>query len=198
MVGQFTGMVVRCFDGAERTVDDASCKTTSQWLDEARNFCDGHCSGDVSCEERVRKDKDSDVIRSVGTNDVKFKVLGSDSTYGASKQKVAMRLSVSTDGGGTWSDLYGARAVDGSEEETIYNVPSTRAILLRMNGRYSWLFNKTYRSDDKSGHIVALRAGDTVPKALKAKKRKDLPLPPVGHDRQWHSRHRRERSALPR
>ncbi len=95
---------------------------------------------------------------------MKIKVLGSAITYGAGGPKVDVRVSASVDAGEAWSDLFSGKAVVGNETQTLTNLPDGTPITLRFNGRYSWLFNKTYTSNANDGHTYALKNGDTLPK----------------------------------
>ncbi len=100
---------------------------------------------------------------SVGTSDINVKVLGSEITYGANGPDIPVRVSASLNGGIDWSDLYSGNAITGGEQQVFSNIAHNTPIALRFNGRYSWLFNKTYRSDVKDGHVIILRNGDSVP-----------------------------------
>lgn len=114
-----------------------------------------------SCDVRFALDGTN--LLSQGTNDVKLKVLGSQITYGVNGPKVAVRVSASTDGGINFTDLYTGKNIDGGEEQTVANQPSGTSLVLKFNGRYSWVFNRTYRSDIDDGHVIMLRNGDTPP-----------------------------------
>ncbi len=115
---------------------------------------------DPPCDTRFSL-KNGD-IETVGTNDVKVRVLGSAITYGAGGPKIDVRLSASLDGS-TWSDLFGGKAVSGNEQSTFENLPTETPLLFRFNGRYSWLFNKTFQSNAKDGHVIVLKNGDKAP-----------------------------------
>ncbi len=102
-------------------------------------------------------------VKTVGTVDLTLKVLGSEITYGAGGPPVQVRLAASIDDGDTWSDLFGGNPVSTNDTVTFENLPEGTPVSLRFNGRYSWLFNKTYRSDDSDGHVLILRDGDKPP-----------------------------------
>lgn len=119
--------------------------------------------GDLPCDIRFTLDQDEGDVTVAGTNDIVVKVLGSQVTYGAGGPTVAVRVSASTDGGSTWADLYGGQPVTSNVTETISNVPGSSKLVLRFNGRYSWLFNKTYQSDGRDGHVYVLKDGDLPP-----------------------------------
>ncbi|MBU2259845.1 type II secretion system GspH family protein [Patescibacteria group bacterium] len=114
------------------------------------------------CEDRFTVANDG-TIETTGSVDVTFKALGAAITYGASGPEIAVTVKASTDGGNAWVDLFGGDDIDGGEQQTITNLPSGSNILLRINGRYRWLFNKNYTSNDQSGHIEVLRNGDSPP-----------------------------------
>lgn len=122
---------------------------------------DGTIGDDPSCD--LRFSVASDEVKTVGTNDVKIKVLGSEITYGAGGPSIPVRVSVSTNGGKAWNDLFNGRAIEAGDLQTLANLPSNTSIRLRFNGRYSWLFNKTFTSNARDGHTVILRNGDTPP-----------------------------------
>ncbi len=123
---------------------------------------DGDVGGaDVPCDVRFSL-KDGSNIETVGTNDIKVRVLGSAITYGAGGPKIDVRLSASFDGT-EWTDLFGGKAVSGNEQVTFNNLPTETPFLLKFNGRYSWLFNKTFKSNARDGHVIILRNGDKAP-----------------------------------
>jgi hypothetical protein len=123
----------------------------------------GGSGGDgYSCATRYELHGKSGLV-SAGTNDVNIKVLGSDITYGAGGPRIPVRVSASFVNGAEWTDLFDGRNVTGGEQQTFTNVSHNTPISLKFNGRYSWLFNKTYRSDVNDGHVLILRKGDNVP-----------------------------------
>jgi hypothetical protein len=127
---------------------------------------DGPTSGDddpgPSCNTQFYLDKNN-IVKNIGTNDIKVKLLGSQITYGAGGPKIDVRVSASFNSGSAWQDLYNGKAVQGGELQTFANIASGTPFALQFNGRYSWLFNKTYRSDSKDGHVIILKNGDTPP-----------------------------------
>ncbi|MCF7844462.1 MAG: hypothetical protein K9M03_01360 [Kiritimatiellales bacterium] len=114
------------------------------------------------CEDRFTVSNNG-TIETTGSVDVTFKALGAAITYGAGGPEIAVTVKASTNGGNTWVDLFGGNDIDGGEQQTISNLPSGSNILLEINGRYRWLFNKNYTSNDQSGHIEVLRNGDDPP-----------------------------------
>ena len=115
-----------------------------------------------SCEDRFAVADDGQITTTGNVNAV-FTVLGSQITYGAGGPEVQVHVDVSTNGGTTWMSLFNGADVDGGETETVSNIPNGSQVLLRVNGRYSWLFNKTYISNNSDGHIEVLRNGDLPP-----------------------------------
>jgi hypothetical protein len=120
-------------------------------------------STEPSCDQHFSFDAAHNEITTVGTNDVKIKVLGSDIAYGVGGPKIPVRMSLSMDSSKTWGDLFSGRGVETDDLQTITNLPSNTSIRLQFNGRYSWLFNKTFASNGSDGHTVILRNGDALP-----------------------------------
>lgn len=119
-------------------------------------------AGGTACEDRFTVAANG-TLETTGSVHATFKALGSQITYGAGGPEVLVTAEVSTNGGSTWSSLFGGAEIDGGEEQTVNSLSSGQQILVRVNGRYGWLFNKTYTSNDNSGHIEVLRNGDTPP-----------------------------------
>lgn len=123
---------------------------------------DDDSSGPPTCEDRFSVSSNG-TIATTGTVSMTAKALGAEITYGAGGPEVQVRAHVSTDGGSTWNMLFNGAEIDGGEEQTLYNITSDSQVVVKINGRYGWLFNKTYTSNDNSGHIEVLRNGDTPP-----------------------------------
>lgn len=104
-------------------------------------------------------------VQTTGTVDAAVKVLGSQVSEGAGGGSAKVVVSVSTDEGETWTSLFDGKAVKGGEEETVQNLPSGTKLLIRVNGRHSWLFNRTFHSNNSEGHMLVLRNGRLVPSA---------------------------------
>ncbi|MDD5026770.1 MAG: thrombospondin type 3 repeat-containing protein [Candidatus Peribacteraceae bacterium] len=117
---------------------------------------------DADCQDRfvVRSDGS---VETTGTVDVTFKALGSAITLGSNGPAIKVRVSASTDAGKSWIDLFGGKDIVGGEMQTIENLPSGTSIAIKSVGRYAWLFNKTYKSNDQTGHVQVLRNGDPAP-----------------------------------
>ena len=130
--------------------------------DDGGGGTDGGGTTDPTCEDRFTVGADG-AITTTGNVNATFEVLGSEITYGAGGPEVQVRIHASTNGGITWIPLFNEADVDGGETQTISNIPNGSQVLLKVNGRYSWLFNRTYESNDSDGHIEVLRNGDTPP-----------------------------------
>ena len=137
----------------------------------------GNTQGGTACEDRFSVSENG-TVTTTGNVNATFTVLGSEITYGAGGPEVQVRVEASIDGGSTWTSLFGGQDVDGGEQQTLLSLPSGSQVLVRVNGRYSWLFNKTYQSNDnsdrKDGHVVALRNGDAPPEYQAFDNQQDL------------------------
>ena len=126
------------------------------------NDDDDDDDSDPTCEDRFSVASDG-TIKTTGTVSMTAKALGAEITYGAGGPEVQVRAHVSTNGGETWNALFNGAEIDGGEVQTLSNITSNEQVVVKINGRYGWLFNKTYYSNDNSGHIAVLRNGDTPP-----------------------------------
>ena len=115
----------------------------------------------TACEDRFYVTGDGDIL-TTGTVSASFRVLGSQITYGAGGPEVDVTVSAATDGK-TWQPLFGGVDVDGGESETWSNLTSGTRLTLKVQGKYSWMFNRTYLSNDSTGHVQILRKGDKAP-----------------------------------
>ncbi len=129
----------------------------------------------VPCYLRFSVNQDTGTLGTIGTNDVTVRVLDASGTYGDKGPALSVTASVSTDNGTTWSAMNAGRALKGGEITSIDNLAQGKKIVLNIQGRYSWLFSKTFRSDAGDGHIVILRSGDALPAYTKLKNRSLLP-----------------------
>ena len=100
-------------------------------------------------------------------------------TFGAGGPAIPVHACYSANNGSSWSPLFGGNgncngngnaygnAVEpnGTDTKTV-SVNSDAKLILKVNGRYSkngWLaFSQTFVSNDKTGHIIFLRNGDTL------------------------------------
>ena len=119
-------------------------------------------SSEPTCEDQFTV-KDDGTIQTTGTVDATVKVLGSAVTYGTGGPDVKVRVSASTDGGQTWISLFDDKNVSGGEQQVLRNLPSGTKLLFKVNGRHSWLFNRTFQSNDSGGHMLVLRNGSALP-----------------------------------
>ena len=121
----------------------------------------------------------SGTITTTATSNVTFKNWLSQITFGAGGPVVSVHACYSTDGGSSFSGLYGgngnckgngnaygnAVTPAGTDTKTV-SIASGKNVVLRVLGRYkqqNWLaFNQLFDSDDGSGHIQMLRNGDTL------------------------------------
>jgi len=122
----------------------------------------GGSNGEPTCEDRFSVAADG-TITTTGTVSATVKALGAEITYGTNGPEVQVSADISTDGGQTWNDLFDDAEIDGGEIQTIDGLSSDQQLIVKVNGRYGWLFNKTYTSNDGSGHIEVLRNGDDPP-----------------------------------
>ncbi len=118
--------------------------------------------GVITCEDRFSVAADG-TIQTTGTVTATIEALGAEITYGSGGPEIQVTADISTDGGDTWNDLFNNAEIDGGEQQTISGLGSDQQILIKVQGRYGWLFNKTYTSNDESGHIEVLRNGDDPP-----------------------------------
>ncbi|MDD5041083.1 MAG: hypothetical protein PHX87_00165 [Candidatus Peribacteraceae bacterium] len=121
-------------------------------------------SSAATCEDTFALLPDG-TVQTTGTVDAAVKVLGSQVSEGAGGGSAKVVVSVSTDEGDTWVPLFNGKAVKGGEEETVQNLPSGTKLLVRVNGRHSWLFNRTFQSNNAEGHMFILKNGHLVPSA---------------------------------
>ncbi len=130
----------------------------------------GSCAFTVAADQSV----------SVATaSSLTFTNMLSQITFGAGGPVVPVHVCYSSNGGTSWSPLFGgvgnckgngaaygnAVQPSGTDVKTVsVNAGSTIAVLV--NGQYKqskWLsFNQTYSSNDQTGHIILLRNGDTL------------------------------------
>ena len=95
--------------------------------------------------------------------DISFRALGSHVTYGKGGPEIEVRLNVSTDGGSTWRSLFGFKDIDGGEDDYLTDIPSGSTIILKAEGRRSWLFRQQTQAGDGSGRIKIFRRKQSDP-----------------------------------
>ncbi|MFH1443993.1 MAG: hypothetical protein ABIG34_01215 [Candidatus Peregrinibacteria bacterium] len=126
---------------------------------------DDSSSSEATCEDAFTLLPDG-TVETAGTVDATITVLGSQVGEGAGGRAAKVIVSVSTDEGDTWVPLFNGKSVSGGEEEVIQNLPSGTKLLVQVNGRHSWLFNRTFRSNNSAGHMLVLRNGHLLPTTL--------------------------------
>ncbi|MBU0458752.1 thrombospondin type 3 repeat-containing protein [Patescibacteria group bacterium] len=97
---------------------------------------------------------------------VTFSTLGSYARHGKNGPEIQVRLSASVDGGQTWRTLYNYHDIDGGESQSFANVPTGNKIMLKVEGRYGWVFKKNVQLKDGSGRMKIFRSGDDVPQLV--------------------------------
>lgn len=126
----------------------------------------------VACTDRFSVDDDG-TIEAAGTVDATFTVLGTGRKD--DDQETSVKFSASDDDGDTWSDLFEGTDVDGGKSHVKKNITAGKKIVFKVHGSRGWLFDKTFRSNDRSGHIRVLRKGDKVPDNAFFKNRDGIP-----------------------
>ncbi len=94
---------------------------------------------------------------------VTFTALGAAITYGAGGPEIGVYAWASLDGGLNWTELFDGAEIDGEEEQAFENVGTNTDIMIKVRGKYSNKFDATYRTDDRSGHVILLKDGDEPP-----------------------------------
>ncbi|MBD3241254.1 MAG: hypothetical protein GF331_11760, partial [Chitinivibrionales bacterium] len=98
---------------------------------------------------------------------VTFRALGSEITYGAGGPEIQVYVWASLNGGLSWTALFDGDDIDGGESQTFENVGKDADIMLKVRAYYRkghrTYYDKTYRSNDRSGHIYLLKDGDNPP-----------------------------------
>ncbi len=98
---------------------------------------------------------------------VTFRALGSAITYGAGGPEIEVYAWASLNGGLSWIELYDGHDIDGGESETFEDIGPDSDIMLKVRAYYRrgrrTYYDKTYRSNDRSGHIYLLENGDNPP-----------------------------------
>jgi type II secretory pathway pseudopilin PulG len=131
--------------------------------------------GNIPCYIRFALDPTGGTLMTAGTNDITVKVLNANGTYGAGGPAIRVRGSVSLDNGTNWTTMNNGEVLSGGEELRMTNVMQGTPLAIKIEGRYSWLFNKTVRSDEQNGRIIVLRNGDQLPAYAALQNRTTLP-----------------------
>lgn len=119
-----------------------------------------------SCTDRFSIEEDGTIV-TTGTVSLAVTALGSAITYGENGPEVNVYGNYSKNGGEKWYKLWNGADTDGGESQTITEIAGGSEVLVKVQGYFKqrgWLtFDRTYRSDDESGHVVLLRDGAPVP-----------------------------------
>lgn len=116
-----------------------------------------------TCDDTLLVDTSTNTLTTNVISDMTVTILGSAITYGPSGPRVDVKVEMSTDGGATWQYLNGGSAITGNSVQIFSDVLEGSDIVFRVNGRYSWLFNKTHTSNVKDDHTYILQNGDALP-----------------------------------
>lgn len=98
-----------------------------------------------------------------------YSVLGSQITYGSGGPDIDVTAEYSVNKGKKWTKLFGGSAINGNGGETsvVTGLKNGTKLTTHFNAyfkRRGWLtYDKTYATDDTSGHIKILRNGDLPP-----------------------------------
>ena len=99
--------------------------------------------------------------------DCRFQVLGSAITYGAGGPEVPVYAWVSINGGSSYTEMNGGKAVGGGENLYLTDVPDPSQIAVKgralyKKGSHTYLDSTRY-SNASDPHVAVLKSGDTVP-----------------------------------
>lgn len=145
------------------SMDAGASESSSVGSDDAVGEGDaGGSSSEATCEDAFTILPDG-TVQTTGTVDATIKVLGSQVSDGAGGKSAKVIVSLSTDDGETWTPLFDGKAVKGGEQTIIQNLPSGTHLVLKVNGRHSLLFNRTFVSNNAAGHMLVLRNGSGLP-----------------------------------
>jgi Tfp pilus assembly major pilin PilA len=120
----------------------------------------------ATCADRFSVAADG-TITTTGTVSVTYKVLGSAITYGSGGPEVNVYVSRKNTGNPGYTDLFSGADVDGGEQQIVSGYSNGSQAIVKVRGYFKqkgWLtFDKTYASNDGSGHFYILRNGDPIP-----------------------------------
>jgi hypothetical protein len=98
---------------------------------------------------------------------VTYKVIGTAITYGTGGPTIPVYVSASTDKGNNYTNLFSGGSISAGQTQTISGVSNGSQVVTKIKGYFKqrgWLtFSATYYSNDKTGHILSLRNGDSLP-----------------------------------
>ncbi len=121
---------------------------------------------EAGCPDRFTIEPDGTIV-TTGDLTITYRVSGADITYGQGGPEIAVTLKYSKNGGNSYSNLFSGNDVDGGESQTTNQITAGAEIVTSFRGYYKkqgWLtFDKTYYTNDESGHVIALQDGDPLP-----------------------------------
>lgn len=145
-----------CYYTTDDTIENQEESDNGAAEEKLNNDC-------FTCEDTLLVDTSTNTLTTKGISDMTVSILGSAITYGPSGPRVDVTVEMSMDGGTTWQYLNGGSAIAGNATQIFSDVLEDSNIVFRVNGRYSWLFNKTYTSNVKDDHTYILQDGDSLP-----------------------------------
>jgi hypothetical protein len=120
---------------------------------------------DTSCIALPTIDRDGGITPAVNVT-AHVEALGSESTVGYRGPRVDVHASISTDNGATWRPLFALKAIRGGESDVVSNISGGGRMLLTLEGRYGWSYQKKVTTGEGDSHILVLTAGDSIPAAI--------------------------------
>lgn len=128
----------------------------------------GASSSSLACANRFSVSANG-TITTTGTLSATYTVLGSQITYGAGGPNIDVTAQYKKSPSASWPDLFGGSAINGNggQTTTVTGLQNGTTLVTRFHAYYKkkgWLtYDKTYATNDNSGHIKILRNGDTPP-----------------------------------
>lgn len=95
-----------------------------------------------------------------------FRSLGSHITYGNRGPEISTYLHASFDDGKSYETLFNYRDIDGGERQTFTNIASGSNLVIKGEGRYSWLFRESATTKENQNNVRILRRNEAVPGTL--------------------------------
>lgn len=121
----------------------------------------------ATCPDRFSVAADG-TVTILGNLTMTYTAVGADITYGEGGPEIAVTAKYSKNNGGNpWTNLFGGNDIDGGETTTTGTIAAGSQVVTSFRGYYKksgWLtFDKTYRTNDETGHVLMLRDGDPLP-----------------------------------
>ena len=101
-----------------------------------------------------------------GPSDVTFRALGSHITYGNRGPEISTYLHASFDDGKSFETLFNYRDIDGGERQTFTDVASGSNLVIKGEGRYSWLFRESTTTRENQNKVRILKRNEAIPGTL--------------------------------